>query len=441
VGRYCAAGSCTFDCTFDTECSSGYRCDPARGRCVQGCRPTNGGVEACDALDNDCDGLTDEDFARLGTACQNGGCPAGAWVCSADGLAERCTGPLPAPDDPTCDGQDEDCDGATDEDAPPVSCPLQQGVCAGATSACAAGGYPACDYGPDYTQGTDATCDRQDNDCDGATDEDAMLLVAEADAQAADGVDNNCNGLVDEPGGVLVPIANHPGVWVDAYEATLFEHPDCTGARYGADADDYPAGFPAEGTATTALYACSLAGPIPSGHLSFYRAERACQAQGKRLCSGGEWATACSGDGGQLYPYGWNYAARVCNDGWAGLGAPLPAGSLPGCTAGNGVFDSSGNLSEWLDQPYDDPDYPDLRCTGGFGYTCELCNRGTSCRPCVQAEENDRQDAMKCLDCVMGVLDPDARECFPRALTKPYLGARCCYDGPPGGGGGAAGGG
>jgi hypothetical protein len=84
-----------------------------------------------------------------------------------------------------------------------------------------------------------------------------------------------------------------------------------------------------------------------------------------------------------------------------------------------------------LDQLYNDPDYPDLRCAGGFSYACELCDKGTSCRLCDPADEGMEQDTMLCLDCVMGVLDPDARECFPRAIVKPYLGTRCCYDGPP----------
>ncbi len=430
VGRYCAAGACTYDCAVDAECPQGHRCDSARGRCVEGCVRTNGGVEACDGVDNDCDAETDEDFPDLGTACQNGGCPPGEWVCAQDGLSTRCTGPLPAPSDPTCDGRDEDCDGQTDEDAPPQACPLQLGVCAGAEARCAGGAYPACDYGPAFSPEADGTCDELDNDCDGATDEDALRLEPETGAQATDGLDNNCNGLTDEPGGVLVPLTGHPGVWVDAYEATLFEHPDCTGARYGESADDYPAGFPAEGAATLDLHACSLPGLIPSGHLSYHRAARACLAQGKRLCTGLEWSSACHGEVG-LFPYGWNFAARVCNDGWSGAGAPVETGSLAGCTAGNGVFDTSGNLSEWLEQGYEDPAYPELRCTGGFGFQCELCNKGQSCQPCNPDDPDDREDALMCLDCLLGGLDPDKTECFPQALAKPYMGVRCCYDGPP----------
>ena len=38
-----------------------------------------------------------------------------------------------------CDGFDNDCDGQTDEEIPPIPCPLQDGVCAGAEQICVGG--------------------------------------------------------------------------------------------------------------------------------------------------------------------------------------------------------------------------------------------------------------------------------------------------------------
>ncbi|MHA1740795.1 MAG: MopE-related protein, partial [Candidatus Thorarchaeota archaeon] len=71
--------------------------------------------EVCNALDDDCDGETDEDVT--GGECFNvnqfGACP-GVEVCQDGQLI--CQGPQPAAEE--CDGVDNDCDGQTDEEFP-----------------------------------------------------------------------------------------------------------------------------------------------------------------------------------------------------------------------------------------------------------------------------------------------------------------------------------
>jgi formylglycine-generating enzyme required for sulfatase activity len=91
-----------------------------------------------------------------------------------------------------------------------------------------------------------------------------------------------------------------------------------------------------------------------------------CLWVGKRLCGaigGGsvsradaadpatdQWYRACSLAGTLTYPYGNVFDATACNGGDSGYGATTPVGSISTCEGGYpGLFDMSGNVSEWSD--------------------------------------------------------------------------------------------
>ncbi|MFT3841637.1 MAG: putative metal-binding motif-containing protein [Myxococcaceae bacterium] len=97
----CAAGTLT--------CGSGTI------SCVRNVAPS---TEKCDNLDNDCNGQTDETWPTKGQPCTAGMgvCMRdGGFVCTADQLNIACSANPGNPTAAACDGLDNDCDGITDE--------------------------------------------------------------------------------------------------------------------------------------------------------------------------------------------------------------------------------------------------------------------------------------------------------------------------------------
>ena len=109
-----------------------------------------------------------------------------------------------------------------------------------------------------------------------------------------------------------------------------------------------------------------------------------CLWAGKRLCGAmgttplklsevndptrNQWMNACN-SGGRDWPYGKNYDGQACNTSDhkpASCGGPAVTSAYPKCQAPagdfDGVFDLSGNLSEWVDASQEGADWPDQRC-------------------------------------------------------------------------------
>ncbi len=191
-------------------CSVGsMRCFSGAPVCVQVTPPS---PELCDGLDNDCDGVTDEDLGTV--TCGVGACASTAPACL-DGHPGSC---VPGPSSPeVCDGVDNDCDGSVDEELFGNACDTGLlGACAAGIETCLSATYQCT---PRVLPSTEV-CNGIDDDCDGATDEDMGYVICGTGAcqrsvaecpsgganvctpgspssEVCDGVDNNCDGLVD----------------------------------------------------------------------------------------------------------------------------------------------------------------------------------------------------------------------------------------------------
>ncbi len=137
-----------------------------------GCTPSATLDQTCNGIDDDCDGLVDDDFSVQATSCGVGACASsGESSCVTGQVVDNCVPGAPAASDATCNGIDDDCNGTADEDFVPSATACGVGACArtGMTSCVAGHVADSCARGA--PSGNDDNCNGIDEDCDGSPDD------------------------------------------------------------------------------------------------------------------------------------------------------------------------------------------------------------------------------------------------------------------------------
>lgn len=108
---------------------------------------------------------------------------------------------------------------------------------------------------------------------------------------------------------------------------------------------------------------------LPANHKSFTHGEKACAAQGKRMCRESEWNFACEGEEMRPYPYGFARDSSACNADRTDVVSPegklrdlrAPSGSFSRCKSPFGVMDMAGNLEEFVAMDVKGPPQPAMK--------------------------------------------------------------------------------
>jgi hypothetical protein len=308
VTTSCGVGACASSGT--TSCVNGAIVDS----CQAGTPAANDAT--CNGIDDDCNGTKDEDYIRVATTCGAGACAStGLTACMNGTVVDDCHPQSPALNDAACNGIDDDCDGSTDEDYAPVATTCGIGPCAATGTTSCMNGQVVDSCQPGAGAANDSTCNGTDDDCNGSIDEDYVARTTTcgegacrseggtscvagqeqdsctpgtpaANDATCDGVDADCDGQVDEN---YVPRQSTCGVGACASTGT-------TSCVQGQEMSNCQPGTPAANDATCNGIDEDCNGNADEDYapVSTTCGVGACASTGTTSCIGGQVVSTCA---------------------------------------------------------------------------------------------------------------------------------------------------
>ena len=318
------------DCTRDSDCRAGERCNPSRRYCEV---PID---EVCNGVDDDRDGVSDadEDFGHC--RLPPGASPAcldGRWRCR-NNTTMQCVRRAQPQSTETCnDGQDQDCNGLVDDGAACMqNYTATQGTLIGSPS-------PSDGEGEDHPQHpvclAPFALDRHE-------------VTFEAFANFLSTLDRRKLSIATPPA---------PQNPTESYGRYLLFREDNGAQTPLVLLPDPVDALSIRQTQYQFIPVDSRSRNLPVVNVTWYGADRYCRWAGKHLPTEAEFFRALRGSPSENRRYPWGNDAPTCEranigaggpDGGPCIGAPWPVGTSRAGATPEGVFDLYGNANEWI---------------------------------------------------------------------------------------------
>lgn len=172
-------------------------------------------------------------------------------------------------------------------------------------------------------------------------------------------------------------------------EGMVFVRSGCARGASGASGADGACNDPLREFCIDRYEYPNLRGVLPAAMVHFEEAERACEAEGKRLCSDAEWTLACGaqaadakggcnlGSIAKAAEIGLLEAQEVAQA-MANVDQRVPSGQMADCVSSSGAADLLGNVQEWVKSGH--PGYKGGLKGGHFAVPTATCSAVTNVR-------------------------------------------------------------